>query len=163
VTVPAVEDHDQGGFGLVSLLATLVILGLMSAAAVVGVGHLSGPPAPLPAAPTPSAAGAPRPSGPRAQPVTPIDAAVSAACAADAASIDLAQQAFRAQSGAYAGTGAAGGGVEILVRAGLLRAAPGNTAQYRIATGTDGAVDVTNVRSGATADFELHSSICDGL
>jgi hypothetical protein len=160
-TVAALDPGPAGGFGLVSLLATLVILGVMAAAAVVGVGQLSGSPAPLPAVPT--TAGAGHQSGAPSPALTPIGAALTAACESDAGSIDTAQQAFRLQSGAFAGTGVTAGGVVLLVRAGYLRAAPGNTRSYRITTGTSGAVDVTNVRSGATADFDRHPGICNGL
>lgn len=139
----------------------LVILGLMSAAAVVGVSQLSGSPAQLPT--VPATAGAGGQSGAPAPAPAPIGAALTAACQSDAGSIGAAQQAFRVQSGAFAGTGVTTGGVPILVRAGYLRATPGNTVSYRITTGTSGAVDVTDLRTGATADFDIQPGICSGL
>jgi hypothetical protein len=148
--------RDDRGLGLVGLLVTLALLGLLAAGAAVGLSDLPGKPATtLPGQPAAGAAPAL---------LAPIQAAVSSACRADAASVEVAQRAFQALStdGAFAGTSPTAGGIGLLVRAHVLRSVPGNATRYTIDTGSDGSVTVTNLRSTASASFEANPAICDG-
>jgi general secretion pathway protein G len=89
---------------------------------------------------------------------------LTAACNADAKSVAVAQEAYRAQSASgYAPNIAA---LTATAAPGpYLRSAPGNTNKYTITSGTDGKVMVTKVGPPVVGptDFEATPAICTGL
>jgi hypothetical protein len=155
-----VKGGDDGT-SLVGLLAALVLVGLLAAGTGLGLGILPSTSTGAPPIPSTGSVGARSPA-----PLLPIETSLTSACQADAASVGMAQQAFRALSatGAFAGTSATAGGVTLLISGRYLRSSPGNATRYTIDTGTNGAVNVTNFKSrAATANFEANPSICDGV
>jgi general secretion pathway protein G len=84
---------------------------------------------------------------------------LTSACKADAKSVEVAQEAFRAQGA----TSIYADSVGTLVTQKYLRGGPGNTTRYKIATTTNGVVTVNNIATGVTADFDTTPTICDNL
>jgi hypothetical protein len=150
----------DGGMSLVGVLAALVLVGLLAAGTGLSLGILPSTSTGTP--PIPSTGNL---AGRSPALLMPIATSLTSACRADAASVGMAQQAFRALSatGAFAGTSPTAGGVRLLIGGRYLRSTPGNTTRYTIDTGTNGAVNVTNLKSGATASFEANPTICDGV
>ncbi len=127
-------EGNEEGFTLIELLIVIVVLGILAAVTVFALSGVTG-------------------------------TSLTAACNADAKSVSVAQEAFRAQSAStYAGATTTTGGVTQLVAAGYLRSAPGNTGKYKIDTGSNGLVQVTNVKTTVVQlDYDNNPGICNGL
>jgi prepilin-type N-terminal cleavage/methylation domain-containing protein len=84
---------------------------------------------------------------------------LTSACHADAKSVAVAQEAYRAQNQSYAQD--VGTLVTSPAPGPYLRSLPGNTTKYTITTSTNGKVIVTNVKTSFSGDFEAPAPAVD--